>query len=140
MTPPVISRASRGWACSSHILCISCGTPGIDTMTLPSRSTHQPGAVPTGLGRYVPDGMVVACLTLRSGIVRPRRAKNSRSSASRWGWTVELFAHDVGDGFAGQVIFGRPEAARGDDDVGALEGHVESARRAAGRLSPICDT
>ena len=29
IAPPLMRLARRGWTCSSHILCISCGTPGI---------------------------------------------------------------------------------------------------------------
>ena len=35
MTPPLMRLASRGWTCSSHILCISCGTPGMLATTFP---------------------------------------------------------------------------------------------------------
>ena len=82
ITSPSLRAASRGATSLAHMPVISAGGPGIAT-TMPSAfSTHQPGAVPRGLGRIVPEGMIVACLMLRSGISLPRREKNPRSVAS----------------------------------------------------------
>ncbi len=76
-------RSSSGTISCSHIRVISCGGPGITAITLPSRSTHQPGAVPRGLGMARAEGMSIACLRLRSGIAAaPRLAKNERTTRS----------------------------------------------------------
>ena len=51
------ARRAEGRTCSSHMRRISDGTPGISTTTRPSRSTHQPGAEPMGLGSASADGI-----------------------------------------------------------------------------------
>ncbi len=51
-------------------------------MMRPPFSTHQPGAVPRGLGMAWAEGMSMACLTLRSGKLKPREAKKSRRRCS----------------------------------------------------------
>ena len=84
--PPVYGF-SLGIASCSHIRYISLGTPGMATMICLSFSTHQPGAVPRGLGRASAEGINVACLTLRSGILALRAANMPRSSASSFGST-----------------------------------------------------
>ena len=45
------------------------------------------GPCPAGWGWHAPDAMRAACLTLRSGMRRPRLAKKVRSWASSSGWT-----------------------------------------------------
>ena len=87
ITSPSLRAASRGATSLAHIPVISAGGPGIAT-TMPSAfSTHQPGAVPRGLGRIVPEGMIVACLMLRAGMSLPRPAKKARSVAAAPGST-----------------------------------------------------
>ncbi len=71
--------ASRGATSCSHMRCISCGTPGMATMMRPSRSAHQPGAVPTGLASVVTEGSTHACFVLLAGITTPRLANQARS-------------------------------------------------------------
>ena len=82
ITSPVPSCARRGATSTSHIRSSSGGGPGMATMMRPSFSTHQPGAVPRGLGMACAEGMSIACLTLRSGKVKPRAAKKERSRSS----------------------------------------------------------
>src|SRR5258706_381929 len=59
----------------------------METISLPSRSVHQPGAVPMGLASGVTEGSTQACFTLRSGMTMPRPLKNARSSTSSAGST-----------------------------------------------------
>ena len=68
----------RGSACSRHMRTISRGTPGMATIIVSSIRASQPGAVPTGFGSTSALGMTQACLAFRSGISKPRWAKNSR--------------------------------------------------------------
>ena len=62
--------------------------------------------------------MTHACFWLRSGISRPRPEKKSRIISSRPVIDYRLFAEHLGDRFAGQIVLGRSDAARADDDVG----------------------
>ena len=45
-------------------------------------STHQPGAVPRGLGMAVAEGMSIVCLRLRSAKATPRAVKKARRRCS----------------------------------------------------------
>ncbi len=63
----------------------SAGGPGRATTSRPSRRTHQPGAVPRGLGSQVAEGIFMACLRLASGMAQPRAAKSSSSQRSTSG-------------------------------------------------------
>jgi hypothetical protein len=90
-TRPSACRPSRrrGRTQSDHITRISRGGPGRRTATRPSgRSTHQPGAVPFGLGMAVADGIRQACFRLTSGSGMLRRAKRPRNHASSSGSTT----------------------------------------------------
>ena len=89
--------------------------------TSASVSTHQPGAVPCGLGSAVALGMSHACLRLASENGRPRRAQMSRSQASRSASTVGRLAERLGDRLARQVVGRRAEAAARDDEIAASE-------------------
>ena len=62
-----------------HMRCISLGGPGMAINSFPCCSTHQPGAVPRGLGMGRAEGMRVACLMLLSGMGKPRLEKKSLS-------------------------------------------------------------
>ena len=80
---PTPRSARRGSTCSAHMGRISRGGPGSVTITRPSgRSTHQPGAVPLGLGSEVADGMTHACFTFTDGNGWPRRAQRPLSQSS----------------------------------------------------------
>ena len=57
---------SRGATASFQSGTSSAGGPGSATSTTPAFSTHQPGAVPRGLGIACAEGIRVACLRLRS--------------------------------------------------------------------------
>ena len=117
---PGLRRSSSGATSFSHMRVISVGGPGIAMMILPSRSTHQPGAVPRGFGIGAPDGITQHCFTLRSGIAQPRLSKNPRRLASSSGVDVRLLAHHGADRLARQVVLRRAEPAGADDDVRAL--------------------
>ena len=88
-------------------------------------STHQPGAVPRGLGMAVAEGMSIVCLTLRSAKATPRAAKKARRRCSASVSTNISSPSTCGDRLAGEVVLGGAEAAGHDDDVGALEGALD---------------
>ncbi len=119
----------RGRTQSDHIGRISRGGPGSRIATRPSgRSTHQPGAVPLGFGMDVADGMSHACLRLTRGSGMPRRSNRSRSHASSPGSIAALLPDRGRDRLARQVVRRRPEAARRDDQVDAIERLMERGR------------
>ena len=86
---PSPRASSRGSTQSRHIGRISRGGPGSATMTRPpGASTHQPGAVPFGLGIGVADGSSQACLRFIVGNSIPRRVQRPRSHSSSAGSTL----------------------------------------------------
>ena len=99
---------------------ISVGGPGIATMILPSRSTHQPGAVPRGFGIARPDGITQHCFTLRLGHLYAARLEEAAQRRLQFRVDVRLLAHDGRDRLARQVVLRRAEAAGADDEVAAL--------------------
>ena len=64
------------------ISCISDGTPGRITYSLPPRAIQEPGAVPRGFSSTRAPTMKSACFSLTAGIRMPRRAKRSRIQAT----------------------------------------------------------
>ena len=120
-TVPGWRCSSSGATSSSHMRFISAGGPGMAMMILPSFSTHQPGAVPRGLLIARAEGMSQACFLLRSGmLVWPRRANRRSQHFELLGVDRRRLAHDRGDALARQVVFGRPQTAREDDEVGVV--------------------
>ncbi len=120
--------ASSGRACSNHIGRISRGGPGSRTTTRPSgRPTHQPGAVPFGLGSGRALGISQACLRLISGKGRSAPGPQAAQPGLQARVHGRLLAHDEGDRLAGQVIRRRAEAAGRDDQVCPPEGCPERA-------------
>src|SRR3972149_6242091 len=115
MTSPLASWGGRGAPHASQIRSSSGGGPGMATMMPPSFSTHQPGAVPRGLGIGRAEGISIACLTLRSGKLKPRAAGVPRG---------------------GGVAPGGPDPAGDQDEVGALVG---AAYRLGQTLEVIAD-
>ena len=88
VTSPVAISFRRGSTRSRKMACISTGGPGMMTMILPSRSAHQPGAVPLRLGMNSAEGISQACLTLCEGMFCPRLRKYCRSSWTMSSWTL----------------------------------------------------
>ncbi len=126
MSAPRPRAANLGSASFVHIGRISRGGPGRATATRPSgRVASHPGAVPFGFARAIADGILHACFRFISGRAIPRRAQRSRSQASRSGSATSRLLPDVGDGFAGQVVRGRSEPTRGNDQVDRREGVAE---------------
>src|SRR4030042_2183467 len=66
-----------------HINSISRGGPGMVIIIRLSRSTHQPGAVPLGLGIISADGITLACFMLVGGISLLKYLNNSSNFWTR---------------------------------------------------------
>ena len=92
------------------------------TMMPSSFSTHQPGAVPAGLGTISPEGMMVACLRLRFRHVDATAGEEAAQVGFGVGVDAGGLADGGGDGVTGDVVFGGAEAAGAEDEVGALQG------------------
>ena len=80
VTSSVTSRRRQGSTSSCQMACISPGGPGRQMTILPSRSAHQPGAVPCRLRMNRAEGIRSACLMLVEGITDPRLWKYSSSA------------------------------------------------------------
>ena len=100
----------------------------------PSAGTTRPGAVPTGSSGVAPSG-TSACLRFDSRIASSsklkRRANPRRISAifsSTSSSRKQLATGEAGDDLGGEVVGGRAEPARGDDQIHPLGGH-EAERR-----------
>ena len=120
--------------------CSSNGGPGSTTTGGPVASsgggTISPGAVPTGSSTVAPAG-TSACLrvaaAVASGSVRqPRPARQPGDDVGdalfQRGVERRRPALEVGDDLGGQVVGGRTEAARGDDQVHARLGEEAQGR------------
>ena len=88
VTSSTTNLSSRGATSSSQIACISAGGPGIDTMMPPSRSVHQPGAVPFRLVMNWAEGINWACFMLREGMSVPRSRNCCSRCRTASSWTV----------------------------------------------------
>ena len=127
---------SRGRTWSRHIGRISRGGPGSATITRPSgRSTHQPGAVPLGLGsaRRARDEPGLLAVGLDEG--QARAARTARAASARWSGSTAA-ARRIRAAIASRVRSSGvgPEAAGRDDQVGAPE---RVAKRAGDDLEPV---
>ena len=102
--------ASRGRTCSLHMRRISEGTPGMSATIAPSRSTHQPGAEPIGLGSVSADGTSIACRRLAARH-RPEGTESLLQRREQRRVLDRLLAQRIGEPFAGQVVMRRTQAA-----------------------------
>ena len=109
---------------------ISNGTPGTLMMTPRGSSTRNAGAVPFGLRITVAPSGTVACFSLFLVRMKPRRAKPLIDLLQGLGIRDDLAIGDACHGLASEVVLRGPDAAGGDDDVGAFQCAVEDGGHA----------
>ena len=83
--------------------------------------------------------MTNAWRLLTSAILRLRCGEALLERVGDLGMKDQLAVERLGDGFAGQVVFGRAEAAGEDQDLRAGDGARGSASASRSRSSPITD-
>ena len=127
-SPAPASNARNGSVetAAAHIVCSSRGGPG-STTTIGDAPRMNPGAVPAGSSTAAPAG-TCACLRAPARIAAsspPTRARRRvtipqiRSSSA--GSSSIVNAHPRRDDVGGQIVRGRPQAARRDDQVDVPE-------------------
>ncbi len=130
------SCRSLGTTCSRNMSFISDGTPGRQANVAPPICIQMPGAVPTRLGSGSAPSGNNACTRLRSGITRLRRANIAAIAAIDSACSHQAAARAFGQGFAGQVILRRPQAAGHDHEIGAVASGSEKTATWSSSTSP----
>ena len=85
-------------------------------------STHWPGAVPRSLGRISAPSMTNACRLLTSAILRLAWREALLELVGDLGVEDQLAVERQGHGLARHVVFGGPQAAGKNYDLGARHG------------------
>ena len=128
---------------AGHIGCSSRGGPGRTTTRRPSAGTTRPGAVPTGIERDRALGhhrLLAVGLPHRLGVkveAAGEAAQDRRDLLLHLLVEDQVAAGEPGDDLGGEVVGGRAEAARGDDQVHPLGGH--EAQRRLEVVGPVAD-
>ena len=137
---PTPRSRSRGSTWSRHMGCISRGGPGSATTTRPSASSsHQPGAVPFGLGSGGRSVHQPGLLQVRLDEGQAAALEQAAQPGLQLGVHPWPSPGGLRDRLAGQVVRRWPQAAGRDDDVRPFQrsregvrDHIEAVRKGRG--------